>query len=378
MRVLLCVPDNALAMPDMTGPTPRRLQQVEAARRRLATAAALFAAVMLGGVTGYLVLERWSLLDAIYMTVTTVTTVGFREVRPLSTGGRIFTVFLVLSGVGTAFYLLTAAVALIVEGDLPGVFGYRRMRQKIQALSDHYILCGFGRVGQEIAREFRERGVPFVVVESNEEAISRALAQNCLVVEGDATADDALIEAGIHRARGLLAASDSDIGNTYITLTAKALNPRVFVVARAGQAASRSRLSRAGADRVISPYTIGGRRMALSALQPMVLDFIDLLAVGRYGEQILAEVQVEGGSTLDGATLARVFEACPSARVLGLQRAGGQTVVGPGPEEPLAAGDRLIILGNEADLATFNERFRGPAGERAQAPRGEAAEAPLA
>lgn len=378
MRVLLRVPDNALAMPDVTGPTPRRLQQVEAARRRLATAAALFAAVMLGGVTGYLVLERWSLLDAIYMTVTTVTTVGFREVQPLSTGGRIFTVFLVLSGVGTAFYLLTAAVALIVEGDLPGVFGYRRMRQKIQALSDHYILCGFGRVGQEIAREFRERGVPFVVVESNEEAISRALAQNCLVVEGDATADDVLIEAGIHRARGLLAASDSDIGNTYITLTAKALNPRVFVVARAGQAASRSRLSRAGADRVISPYTIGGRRMALSALQPMVLDFIDLLAVGRYGEQILAEVQVEGGSTLDGATLARVFEACPSARVLGLQRPGGQTVVGPGPEEPLAAGDRLIILGNEADLATFNERFRGPAGERAQAPRGEAAEAPLA
>ncbi len=361
-----------------TRPMPRQWQQVASARKRLATAAALFSAVMLGGVVGYLVIERWSLLDAVYMTVITVTTVGFREVQPLSTAGRLFTIVLVLFGVGTAFYLLTAAVALIVEADLPGVFGYRRMRQKIQSLSDHYILCGFGRVGQEIAREFRQRSVPFVVIESNEEAISRALAQNCLVVEGDATADDVLVEAGIQRARGLLAASDSDVGNTYITLTAKALNPNVFVVARAGQAASRSRLTRAGADRVISPYTIGGRRMALSALQPMVLDFIDLLAVGRYGEQILAEVQVEQGSTLDGATLARVFEACPSARVLGLQRPSGQTVVGPGPDEPLAAGDRLIILGNETDLATFSERFRGPAGERAARPHGETAHAPLA
>ncbi|HXF51309.1 MAG TPA: potassium channel protein [Dehalococcoidia bacterium] len=369
--------DNALGMPDASGPTPRHLRQAMTARRRLAVAAGLFGAVFCAGIAGYLIIEGWNLLDAVYMTVTTVTTVGFREVRPLSTAGRIFTIVLVLLGVGTAFYLLTAAVALIVEGDLPSVFGYRRMRQKIHALSDHYILCGFGRVGQEIAREFRERGVPFVIVESNEEALSRALAQNYLVVEGDATADEVLIEAGIHRARGLLAASDSDTGNTYITLTAKALNPRVFVVARAGQAASRSRLTRAGADRVISPYTIGGRRMALSALQPMVLDFIDLLAVGRYGEQILAEVQVEHGSTLDGATLARVFEACPSAKVLGLQRPSGQTVVGPGPEEPLAAGDRLIILGNEADLATFSERFRGPAGERATAPHGEAAQAPL-
>jgi voltage-gated potassium channel len=371
------VPDNALAMAKGTGVTPRRLQDVAAAQRRLVLAASLFAAVMVVGIVGYVVVEGWGLLDAAYMTVTSVTTVGFREVRPLDTAGRIFTIFLVLFGVGTAFYLLTAAVALIVEGDLPGVFGYRRMRQKIQALTGHYILCGFGRVGQEIAREFRERGVPFVVVESNEEALGRALAQNCLVVEGDATEDDVLIEAGIHRARGLLAASDSDTGNTYITLTAKALNPRVFVVARAGQAASRSRLSRAGADRVISPYTIGGRRMALSALQPMVLDFIDLLAVGRYGEQILAEVQVEQGSTLDGATLVRVFEACPSAKVLGLQRPSGQTVVGPGADEPLAAGDRLIVLGNEADLATFSERFRGPAGERAAAPDGEAAQAPL-
>lgn len=377
LRLCAGVVDNALDMPEVSGPTGRQLRQAAAARRRLALAAALFGAMFFTGIAGYVVIEGWNLLDAVYMTVITVTTVGFREVRPLSTAGRIFTIFLVLFGVGTAFYLLTAAVALIVEGDLPSVFGYRRMRQKIQALSDHYILCGFGRVGQEIAREFSERGVPFVIVESNEEALSRALAQNYLVVEGDATADDVLIEAGIQRARGLLAASDSDTGNTYITLTAKALNPRVFVVARAGQAASRSRLSRAGADRVISPYTIGGRRMALSALQPMVLDFIDLLAVGRYGEQILAEVQVERGSTLDGATLARVFEACPSAKVLGLQRPSGQTVVGPGPDEPLAAGDRLIILGNEADLATFNERFRGPAGERPSVSHDEAAQARL-
>lgn len=364
-------------MADPVGPTPRRLQQIAAARQRLALAGLLFAVVLAGGTVGYAVIEGWDLLDAVYMTVTTVTTVGFREVAPLSTAGRIFTLLLVVFGVGTAFYLLTAAVALVVENDLPGVFGYRRMRQKIQALADHYILCGFGRVGEEIAREFRQRGVPFVVVESNEEALSRALAQNCLVVEGDATVDDVLIEAGIHRARGLLAASDSDMGNTYITLTAKALNPAVFVVARAGQVASRSRLQRAGADRVVSPYTIGGRRMALSALQPMVLDFIDLLAIGRYGEQILAEIQVEERSTLAGGKLEQVFAVCPTAKVLGVQKASGQTVVGPGPGEALEAGDRLIILGNETDLATFSERFRGPAGPPSGAPA-EATGAPTA
>jgi len=322
----------------------------EEARRRLMTAGALFAALLAFGIVGYVTIEGWSVLDAAYMTVTTVTTVGFREVKPLSDGGRVFTIFLILFGVGTALYIMTTAVSLVVEGDLAIALGVRRMRGKIGALKDHYILCGFGRVGEEIARDFTRRGVPFVVVESNPEAIQRAQAQNVLLVEGDAALDATLIEAGIQRARGLLAASDSDSGNTYITLTAKALNPRVWVVARAGKPESEERQRRAGADRVISPYSIGGRRMAMSALQPLMVDFIDTLVVGQHGERMLAEVAITRESRFRGAELSEVLKVCRNSVVLGIQKPGGDTEVAPQGHVRLELGDQLIIMGTQEDL----------------------------
>lgn len=318
--------------------------------RRLLVAALLLSALLLSGVLGFMLIEGWSFLDALYMTVTTITTVGFREVKPLSDGGRVFTIFLVLFGVGTAFYILTTLVATVVEGDLGLALGVRRMKGRIEALRDHYILCGFGRVGEEIAREFTARKVPFVIVESVPESIERARKKGYLIVEGDAATDATLLEAGIQRARCLLAASDSDSGNTYIVLAAKALNPRLFVVARAGQPVSEERVRRAGADRVISPYSIGGRRMALSALQPLVLDFIDTLAAGRHGEQILAEIEVTQESGLAGSTIERCFINCPGATVLALQKPTGPIQVGPRGATVLEVGDRLMVLGDEEDL----------------------------
>jgi voltage-gated potassium channel len=205
-------------------------------------------------------------------------------------------------------------------------------------------------VGAEIARDLAARRVPFVIVDSNPEAIERARKHDYLLVEGDPTSDAALIEAGIQRARCLLAASDSDSGNTYVVLTAKALNPRLFVVARVGQPASTTPMLRAGADRVISPYSIGGRRMALSALQPLVLDFIDTLAAGRHGEQILAELEASEESGLAGMTIEGCFQACPGATVLALQKASGAIQVGPRGTTVLEPGDRLIVLGDEAEL----------------------------
>jgi len=245
------------------------------------------------------------------------------------------------------------------------------MKGKIESVRDHYILCGFGRVGEEIARDFTARGVPFVIVDSNPEAIERARKHDYLLLEGDASSDAALIEAGIKRARCLLAASDSDSGNTYVVLTAKALNPRLFVVARAGQPASATPMLRAGADRVISPYSIGGRRMALSALQPLVLDFIDTLATGRHGEQILAELEVTEESNLAGHTIGECFRTCPSATILGLQKPTGAIQFGPRPTTVLELGDRLMVLGDEAEL----EAIRGPAppAERAEKPTRERA-----
>ena len=324
---------------------------VVAPERRLLVAALLLPAVLVLGVAGYMLIEGWSFLDALYMTVTAVTTVGFREVQPLSDGGRIFTIFLILFGVGVAFYILTTLVATVVEGDLGLALGVRRMKGRIEALSDHYILCGFGRVGEEIAREFTDRKIPFVIVESNPESLERARKKNYhLIIEGDAATDATLLEAGVQRARCLLAASDSDAGNTYIVLTAKALNPRLFVVARAGQPISEERVRRAGAERVISPYSIGGRRMALSALQPLVLDFIDTLAAGRHGEQILAEIAVTQESGLAGLTIEGCFINCPGATVLAIQKATGPIQVGPRPTTVLEVGDRLMVLGDEKDL----------------------------
>jgi voltage-gated potassium channel len=316
------------------------------------------------GVLGYMFIEGWSFLDALYMTVIAVTTVGFQEVAPLSDGGRVFTIFLVLFGVGVAFYILTSLVATVIEGELGFILGVRRMKGKIGALRDHYVLCGFGRVGEEIAGEFEHRGIPFVIVDSNPDAIERARKQDYLLIEGDASSDTVLMDAGIQRAHCLLAASDSDSGNTYIVLTAKALNPRLLVVARVGQPASMTPMLRAGADRVISPYRIGGRRMALSALQPLVLDFIDTLATGRHGEQILAELEVSEESGLAGRTIENCFRTCPGANILALQKASGAIHVGPRGSTTLDLGDRLMVLGNEAELEAIGGA--GPPPERVE------------
>jgi voltage-gated potassium channel len=305
------------------------------------------------GVAGYMAIEGFSFLDALYQTITAVTTAGFGEINPLGSAGRVFTIIIIILGVIVILYILTAVMQIAVEGELESILGARRMKSKIGALKDHYILCGFGRVGTEIAREFTIRGAPFVIVESNQEAIGRAQAGGYPLVEGDATSDAVLREAGIERARSLLAASDSDSGNTFIVLTAKALRPDLYVVSRAARPESEPRMLRAGAERTISPYAIAGRRMALSALQPLMVEFIDMLATGRHEEQILAEIEISEDSGLGGRTIEDVMQSCRGAVVLGVQRASGAIQVGPSGSTPLEVGDRLIVLGEEADLESI-------------------------
>ena len=322
--------------------------------RQFATGVVLLLILLGIGTAGYRLIEGWSFLDALYMTVTTVTTVGFREVQPMHTAGRVFTMFLILLGVGVALYILVGIVTLVVEGKLGLALGERRMRARIQALRNHYILCGFGRVGEEIGKEFHDRGIPFVVVESNPESIRRVRQRGFLLVEGDAASDAVLTDAGIEHARCLLAASDSDAGNTYIILTAKAIRPDILVVARAGQPSNQQKMSRAGADRVISPYLIGGRRMALSALQPLVVDFVDtLVGGGGAGEHIIAEVVATQECGIAGCTLADVLRGTTNANILAIHRATGEIVVGPRDSEVVDIGDRLIVMGLESDLAAL-------------------------
>ena len=331
-----------------------------APQRRLLVAALLLFVLLALGVGGYIGIEGWSFLDALYMTVTTITTVGFREVHPLSSEGRVFTIVLIISGVGVLFYTLTSLVQFLIEGELLDILGVHRMKGRIENLRNHYILCGFGRVGTEIVREFTAHGVPFVIVESNPEAIGRARRHNYLLVEGDATSDAVLREAGIERARGLLAASDSDAGNTFIVLAAKAFRPDLFVVSRAGRPESEPRMLRAGADRAISPYIIAGRRMALSALQPLAVEFIDMLARGRHRKQILAEIEISAESGLAHRTIGDVMHHCRGAVVLGVQRATGDIQVGPRGDTLVEAGDRLIVLGEEAELEAIRPAVSGP------------------
>jgi voltage-gated potassium channel len=280
----------------------------------------------------------------------TITTVGYREIQPLSTAGEAFTVFLLFFGVGTAFYILTAMVSGILEGDLREVFGTRRMKRMIEHLEGHVIVCGFGRVGREAAQDLQERRARFVIMDVDANVAVAARNEGMLVVQGDATNESALREAGIETCIALLAASDSDATNTYITLTAKSLRPDVFVVARVSADEVAPKLRQAGADRIVSPYTMGGRHMALAALQPIMTDFIEMVAGAGQEERILAELEADEESGLAGRSLSEALGGLRNVVVLAVRNANGNLAVGPQPSTVLQAGDRVVVIGREEDL----------------------------
>ncbi len=321
--------------------------------RRLQLALGGFALVTLVGTIGYRLLTGMSFVDAVYQTITTLSTVGFREVEPFDGKTKIFTIFLILAGVGTALYTLTLIIEQTLSGDIRSGFYQRRMLMQIEHLEDHYILCGFGRVGQEIARELCERGAPFVVIEQTSDQAERARAFRYLVIEGDASDERVLNQANIIRARCLLAASDSDAGNTYITLTAKSMNRACYVVARVGYPQNEEKLRLAGADRVLSLYSLGGRRMVLAALQPLAADFMDTIASGRHGELVLAEFEATEVNGLPGKSAGDLLRGAHNASLLGIRRRDGDLAIGPRPETVLAEGDIIIVLAEEADIAAF-------------------------
>lgn len=325
-------------------------------RRRLAVSVSLLCLLVILGTAGYMLIEGWPPLDALYQTVTTLSTVGFREVHPLSTAGQVFTIVLIIGGVGGALYTLTTIVTVAVEGELLDYFGRRRMEARIQGLHGHYIICGFGRVGREIAAEFKRRGVSFVVVDHNPQVhpLLRALGYN--YIDGNATSDEVLLRAGVQRAAGLLAAADSDTDNTFIVLSARALKPDIFIVARAGYPETEGKLRRAGADRVISPYSIAGQHMAMAALQPAIVDFMTTTFRSREGDLILAEVTVTAASGLAGRTIHQVFGGRPDTVVLALRREGAGLRAAPSPQEVLRLHDQLIVLGPAPELEFFATR----------------------
>jgi len=324
--------------------------------RRLGFAIGALVAVTAAGTIGYVVLG-FTPLDALYQTVTTVTTVGFREVEPLSATGKVFTIAVIVVGVGTALYTFGVVIETLLEDRLPEVFGRRRMERRIAAMSGHVIVCGWGRVGRAIARELVAMDTEAVVIDNDPDRL-QGLPHPVLL--GDATEDDVLERAGVRRARALVAALSTDAGNLFVTISARALRPELFIVARVRVEVNEDKLRRAGADRVVNPQSIGGARMAAFVLQPHVTEFLDVVMHDRDIEFRLEEVPVPEGSPIAGSSIrdAHVRDRT-GALVLALRDRGGAFTTNPSPETVIHAGQVVIAIGMPDDLDALERLVAG-------------------
>jgi voltage-gated potassium channel len=327
-------------------------------QKRLRRGIIILASIIAAGTVGYMLIEGWALTEAVYMTVITVSTVGYGEIHPLSEAGRIFSIALIIGGVSGALFVFSALVEYVIEGRLGIARRRRQMKAKIAKLKDHFIICGYGRVGEEIARTFSEEDIPFVVIDSRPDNIALAEAQGYLYLLGDATSDKVLLEAGIERARALVAAVGSDADNTYIVLSARGLRPDLFIEARASAKEAEAKLKMAGANRIVAPNSIGARRMALLAIRPTVADFIDTVSFRRGRELQMENIVVPDSSQLVGQTVASIRQHS-RANILAINRKSGKLLTNPADEESIELGDRLIIMGTAEQLTTLESLCEG-------------------
>ncbi len=328
--------------------------------QRLKIVIMILVAVIALGTLGYSVIERWPLLDALYMTVITLSTVGFREVYSLSSGGRMFTIILIVVGVAGAAYTLSVVGQMILEGEIKRLLGRRRMQKGIRELVNHYIVCGFGRVGRRVARELCLRRVPFVVVDQDPQRIEQAEKDGFLFVQGDSTADQTLIDSGVERAKGLIIAIADEADNVFISLSARQLNPSLFITARGESDEAEKKLLRAGANKVVFPHKIGAIRMALTTLRPNLVDFMRVVTFDKDTGLAIEEIQIKPGSPLEQTTL----QVCPIRKelgimVVGIKKVGKDVFLNPAPDTKIEAGDILIVIGEREKLEKL-ERLTGP------------------
>ncbi len=320
--------------------------------RLLKTAALALLVLSAVGTAGFHFIEGWSWFDSFYMVVITLSTIGYQEVHPLSHAGRIFNTALIIAGVSLVFLMIGSLTQALLEFELVKLFGKRRMERELANLKGHYIICGAGRVGHSVARELARKPRPFVIVESDEKQAAQ-LDPKWLCLIGDAASEKTLREAGIDRAAGLVAATTTDATNIYIVLTARSLNPKLKIIARASEPAAEKHLKTAGADSVISPYAAAGHRIAQSFLRPNVLDFLDI-ATAHAGtlEMIIEEIRVSEGSPLANSTVgsSRIHHQF-GIMILAIRRADGETRFNPTAQDAIHAGDYLIAMGEPPQLA---------------------------
>jgi voltage-gated potassium channel len=314
-------------------------------------AVVLLASVLAGGTLGYVMIEGWGAWDAFYMTITTVTTVGYREVHELSRAGQVFTVFLLLSGVGTALYTVTMVAAAVVERGLPDRLRQRRQTRMLDNIKEHFIVCGYGRIGSIIGRAFSRQRIPFVVIERDPTRYQRAVDDGCLALEADASGEDVLKRAGLERARGLIAVVGTDAENVYAVLTARVLRPDLFIVGRAEDDDSMRKLRHAGADRVISPYRIGAQQIAQTAIRPAVVDFVELATSSDSLELAMEEITITGRSSLVNQSISQSnLRQRFGVIVVAIQRKDRRMDFNPEPDTSIFEGDKLVVLGRPESL----------------------------
>ncbi|MFC1492031.1 potassium channel family protein [Nitrospinota bacterium] len=310
--------------------------------------------VILFGTVGYALLEGWSLSEAFYMTMISLTTVGFGEVHPMGTSGRMFTVVLLLLGIGSVFYATASVAEAMIEGRIRQILGRRKQVRELQNLKDHNIVCGYGRIGFTVTRELMRESQPFVIIERDIEKAAGLNEAGHLVIQGDATSDEVLLEAGVRRAKSLICTLATDAENVFVTLSAHELNPNLFILARAARESSIHKMEMAGANRVISPYTMGGLRMAQSILRPKLAGFLDEIAGYTTSDFDFDEIIVPEKSGLVGRALreSRISQET-GVYLLAVRRRGGRMNFNPGPDFTIEAEDHLYALGQPVQVESL-------------------------
>ncbi|MCM1981678.1 potassium channel family protein [Lyngbya confervoides] len=350
---------------------PRSIRKYQRIRKELQFGVLFLIGLNLIGTLWYTVIEGWKFHEAVYMTVITLATVGFQEVHPLGVRGRMFTISLIILGVIGLGYIINRFTDALIQGYFQDRFKYRQQIRLMRKISDHIILCGFGRTGGQIARELVEQNMPFIVVDAEAESIDIAQSMGYSVFQGDATLDDTLLDAGIERAACFIAALTSDADNLYAVLSAKTLNPNLRIIARASSEEAIQKLQRVGADVVVSPYITGGKRMAAAALRPQVMDFVDGMLSGASESVYIEELELhesdcpEVGKSLRESDL----RSRTGAMVLAIRRLTGQLIAGPSPETQLEDCDTLICMGTAEQLRDLNQILSPLAPQEPRVPR---------
>lgn len=312
--------------------------------------------VVVLGVVGFWLVEGWGFVDCLYMTIMTLSMVGYGEVHPLSQNGKIFAIVLMVFGIITVVYALGIVVKFVVEGQLTKIMGRSRMEKLLDKLKDHYIICGYGRVGGYVCREFKARKVPFVIIEKDSENIESLSRTDNIYLEGDATDDEILKAAKIDRARGIVSTIASEADNVYLALSARYLNPGLTITCRADSEQAERKIQRAGADRVISPYVIGGYRMALATLRPNVVDFLQVSAAGPKGNFRIEEFYIKENSPLANVKLKDTdIRYKLGLMVVGIRKPEKGMIRNPAADTVIEPGDIIILLGETEQLEKLDE-----------------------